>query len=94
VTGAKNRALLDEVSIVAMELGVTTAQLAIAWLLAQGDDVVPIPGTTQEARLSEKAAAARILWSDADLARLDSVAPRASWSGDRVAFAALRTTRT
>jgi Aldo/keto reductase family len=75
------------------ECGGTPAQLALAWLLAQGDDVVPIPGTKRIDRLEENAAAAVTL-SEADLDRLESVALRSAWAGDRVAFASHRETRT
>jgi len=88
-----NRALVDEVRRVAAEREVTPGQLALAWLLAQGDDVVPIPGTKRRERLEENAAAAAITLSPTDLDRLEAAAPRAAWSGDRQSFAAYRTTR-
>jgi len=89
----RNRALVDEVRRLAAERGATPAQLALAWLLAQGDDIVPIPGTRRAARLEENAAAADIALSTADLERLEVLAPRAAWSGDRQSFAAHRTAR-
>jgi len=88
-----NRALVDEVRRVAAEREVTSGQLALAWLLAQGDDVVPVPGTKRRERVEENAAAAAIEVSVSDLVRLEEVAPRAAWSGDRQSFAACRTTR-
>jgi len=88
-----NQALVDEVHRVAAERGVTPGQLALAWLLAQGDDVVPIPGTKHRGRLEENAGAAAITLSPADLARLEAVAPRTAWSGDRQSFAVHRTIR-
>jgi len=88
-----NRALVDEVRRVAAEREVTPGQLALAWLLAQGDDVVPVPGTKRRERVEENAAAAAIALSVSDLARLEEVAPRAAWSGERESFAAYRTTR-
>lgn len=60
---------------VAAERGVTPGQLALAWLLAQGDDVVAIPGTKRRERLEENAAAA-ITLSPKELDRLEAVAPR------------------
>jgi aryl-alcohol dehydrogenase-like predicted oxidoreductase len=90
---ARNRALVGELKRMADERGLTPAQLALAWLLAQGDDVVPIPGTTRIDRLEENAGAAAVTLSPADLDRLETVAPRSAWAGDRVAFAADRETR-
>ena len=77
----------------AEELGSTTGQLALAWLLAQGPDVVPIPGTRNPDRLAENVAATRIRLSEADLRRLEELVPRAGWSGDRRSFAAPVTNR-
>jgi len=92
--GERNHALVDELKRVADERRITPAQLALAWLLAQGDDVVPIPGTKRIDRLEENAAAADLTLSTADLERLEAAAPRSAWAGDRVAFAAFRSTRT
>jgi len=88
-----NQALLDEVRRVAAEREATPGQLALAWLLAQGEDVVPIPGTKRRVRVEENAAAAAITLSPKELDRLEAAAPRAAWSGDRQSFAAYRTTR-
>jgi aryl-alcohol dehydrogenase-like predicted oxidoreductase len=85
--GARNRMLVDRLRRVAREWGATAAQVALAWLLAQGDDVVPIPGTTRIARLEENCAAAKLGLSTADVERLERLAPRRAWAGDRVAFA-------
>lgn len=81
-------------SRLAKERGVTAGQLALAWLLAQGPDVVPIPGTRRPERLAENAAAADIELSAADIERLEAIAPRAAWAGDRQSFAAHGVTRT
>ncbi len=91
---ARNLALVDAVAGLAAERGVTAGQLALAWLLAQGPDIVPIPGTRRQRRIEENAAAAAIELSRSDLARLDQLVPRAAWAGDRQSFAAHRTTRT
>jgi aryl-alcohol dehydrogenase-like predicted oxidoreductase len=91
---ARNRVLVEAIRGVATEHGVTPAQLALAWLLAQGPDVVPIPGTRHRQRLHENLAATEIVLSAADLARLEQIAPRAAWAGDRRSFAAHGTTRT
>src|SRR5215472_9520310 len=90
---ARNTAVADDVRRLAVELGITPAQLALAWLASQGDDVVPIPGTKRIPRLEENAAAAAVTLSRADLERLETIAPRAAWEGDRDAFAAHRTSR-
>ncbi len=89
----RNQAILAEVQALAAERGVTAGQLALAWLLAQGDDVVPIPGTKRRDRLEENAAAADVDLTPADLHRLHAEAPRDAWAGDRHSFAAHRTTR-
>lgn len=91
---ARNLAVVEAVGRLAAQRGVTAGQLALAWLLAQGPDVVPIPGTRRRARLAENAAAAEIELSPADLQQLEAVAPRAAWTGDRQSFAAHHTTRT
>lgn len=91
---ARNLALVDAVRQLAAGRGATPGQLALAWLLAQGSDVVPIPGTRSPQRVEENAAAAALELSAADLAGLEQVAPRSAWSGDRQSFAAHGTTRT
>jgi len=77
-----NIAIVEEIERIASDLDVTPAQLAIAWVLAQGDDIVPIPGTRKVSRLEENAAAADIDLSADQLAALDAL-PRPS--GDRYA---------
>ncbi|MEO7982107.1 MAG: aldo/keto reductase [Sporichthyaceae bacterium] len=82
---AKNLELVDRVREIAEEKGVTASQLALAWVLAQGDDVVPIPGTKRVAYLEENAAAVHVALTDKDLAVLDEVAPQGAALGDRYA---------
>jgi aryl-alcohol dehydrogenase-like predicted oxidoreductase len=77
-----NLRILDEVEDVAGEIGATPAQVALAWLLAQGDDIAPIPGTKRVERLEENAAADSLELSEAQLERLSSIGPAA---GDRYA---------
>jgi aryl-alcohol dehydrogenase-like predicted oxidoreductase len=89
----RNLALVAELTRLAAERKVTTGQLALAWLLARGPDVVPIPGTRNQARVLENAAAAEIRLSSADIDALEAVAPRSAWTGDRRSFAAHGTTR-
>jgi aryl-alcohol dehydrogenase-like predicted oxidoreductase len=81
----KNLELVERVKEIAGEKGVTAGQLALAWVLAQGDDIVPIPGTTKVKNLEENVAAADIDLSDDDLQRLDEVAPKGAAAGDRYA---------
>jgi aryl-alcohol dehydrogenase-like predicted oxidoreductase len=79
----KNFDLLRRVEEIAREKGATPGQLALAWVLAQGEDVVPIPGTKRVAYLEENAAAADVELTPDDLARLDAVIPRGAAAGDR-----------
>jgi aryl-alcohol dehydrogenase-like predicted oxidoreductase len=79
----RNLELVDRVREIADEKGVTASQLALAWVLAQGDDVVAIPGTKRVSYLEENAAAADITLSDVDLKRLDEAAPVGATAGDR-----------
>jgi aryl-alcohol dehydrogenase-like predicted oxidoreductase len=72
---AKNLELVRVVERVASEKGVTPGQLALAWVMAQADDIVPIPGTKHVKYLEENAAAADIVLSRADLSRIDAVFP-------------------
>ena len=78
-----NLRLVDAVREMAAEKGVTAGQLALAWVLAQGDDVVPIPGTKRRSYLEENAAAAAVGLSPDDLARLESIAPPDAAVGSR-----------
>ena len=80
---ARNRAVVERLEALAREADVTTAQLALAWVLAQGDDVVPIPGTKRVKYLEENAKAAEIRLSPLQLARLDEAAPRGAAAGTR-----------
>jgi aryl-alcohol dehydrogenase-like predicted oxidoreductase len=91
---AGNLALVAAIRELASRRGMTAGQLALAWLLAQGPDVVAIPGTRRPARLAENAAAADVQLTAADLEQLEAVAPRAAWAGDRQSFAAHGTIRT
>ncbi|MFF7309105.1 aldo/keto reductase [Streptomyces sp. NPDC008137] len=83
----RNLALADEVQAIAAEARATPAQVAIAWLLAQGDDIAPIPGTKRVTRVEENAAADRIQLPDEVLTRLSSLPPAA---GDTHTEAAMR----
>ena len=77
----RNLALLEKVREIASEKGCTPGQLALAWVLAQGEDVVAIPGTKRRTYLEENLAAADIELTEDDLARIDAEVPEAE--GDR-----------
>lgn len=81
----RNLDLVTRVQAVAKEKGCTPAQLALAWLLAQGDDIVPIPGTKRRRYLEENMGALNVRLTPADLSRIDEVAPRGVTAGDRYA---------
>jgi aryl-alcohol dehydrogenase-like predicted oxidoreductase len=79
----KNLALVDEVKAIAEQKGCTPGQLALAWVLAQGEDIVAIPGTKRVQYLEENVAASDVKLSDEDLAALDRAVPRDAVAGDR-----------
>ena len=72
-----NLRIVDDVRAVAVEVGATPAQVAIAWLLAQGDDIAPIPGTKRVARIEENVAADRVELTADQLGKLDNLTPAA-----------------
>ena len=78
-----NLKLLGRIEAIAKTLEVTNAQIALAWLLAKGNDVVPIPGTRKISRLEENLAAIDITLTAADLAALDEAAPIGAFAGER-----------
>ena len=80
---ADNVVLAEQVAAIAAEKGVTPAQLALAWVLAKGEDIVPIPGTKRRTRLEENAAAAGIELTAGDMARVDAAIPAAEVRGVR-----------
>jgi aryl-alcohol dehydrogenase-like predicted oxidoreductase len=79
----RNLALARAAGEMAEAKGITPAQLALAWVLAQGDDVVPIPGTKRRTRLEENAAALGVALTPEDLAALERVVPAEAVAGDR-----------
>ena len=81
----KNLDLVAAVGAIAADKGVTAAQLALAWVLAQGEDLVPIPGTRRIATLEQNVAAADIVLTADDLARIEAVFPRDAAAGERYA---------
>ena len=87
----KNLRLVDRIREIAAAKAVKPAQLALAWVLAQGDDVVPIPGTTDRRHLEENVAATEIALSRQELARIEQVAPKGVASGERYPAAGMAT---
>ncbi len=85
----KNLDLVAQVQTLAQGKGCTPAQLALAWLLAQGEDIVPIPGSTRAARVEENAGATAVQLSPADLASLQALAPGVA--GERYAAGGMKT---
>ena len=89
----RNLALVEVLAGVAAELGATNAQVALAWVLSRGEDVVPIPGTAKQHRIEENAAAAALRLSSVQLDLLDrtffpgALAGKNNWSGDEMAMA-------
>ena len=79
----RNLELVERVEQIAAEKGVTPSQLALAWVQAQGDDIVPIPGTKRRRYLEENVAAASIELTDDELGRLDEVFPAGVTAGER-----------
>jgi aryl-alcohol dehydrogenase-like predicted oxidoreductase len=79
----RNLDLVDRIAELAREQRCTPAQLALAWLLAQGDDIVPIPGTRRPSRLNENVEALQLELSAEDLRRIDEVAPKGAAAGER-----------
>lgn len=84
----RNIALVEAVSAIAADKGVSPAQLALAWVLAQGDHLVPIPGTRRIPTLEDNIAAADIVLTAEELARIEAVFPKGAASGHRYAEAA------
>jgi aryl-alcohol dehydrogenase-like predicted oxidoreductase len=81
----RNLELVERVEQIAGEKGVSAGQLALAWVLHQGEDIVPIPGTKRRSYLEENVAAAEVELSADDLARIDQAAPAGETAGDRYA---------
>jgi len=79
----KNLKLVDKMKAIATAKGVTPSQLALAWLLAQGDDIVPIPGTKRRKYLEENVGATEITLTPNELSQIEAVAPKGVAAGDR-----------
>lgn len=86
---AKNLSLVEALTQIAAEKGATPAQLALAWILHQGEHIAPIPGTTKAARLEENLGAADLSLSAEDLARIAAAVPETAVEGERYTKAGL-----
>jgi len=84
----KNLDLVDAVKVIASDKGITAAQLALAWVLSQGEDLIPIPGTRRIATLEQNAAAVDVVLTPEDLARIEAVFPKGAATRHRYAEAA------
>jgi aryl-alcohol dehydrogenase-like predicted oxidoreductase len=87
----KNQVLVDRVRAIAKRTGHTPGQLALAWLLSKGQDIVPIPGTKRRKYLEENAAAEDITLTPAEVAELEAAVPEHEIVGDRYAPASMKT---
>ena len=88
-----NLRIVDAIGAVADRHGVSKAQVALAWLLAQGDDIVPIPGTKRRATMEDSMAAADLTLSADDIAAIDAAAPKGGTSGPRYGEQGMRMVR-
>jgi len=86
----RNLDLVRRIEQIASEKGCQASQLALAWVLAQGEDIVPIPGTTRRTHLEENIAALQLKLSPQDLARINEVAPKGVTAGERYAENAMK----
>ncbi|MEJ7811490.1 MAG: aldo/keto reductase [Gemmatimonadaceae bacterium] len=87
---AKNLDLVSRVEAIAREKGCTPAQLALAWVMAQGNDIVPIPGTRHRTRLEENVGAAQVGLTEGDMRAIDDAAPRGAAAGERYGEGGMR----
>jgi len=85
----KNLELVDEIKTIAADKGCTPSQLALAWVMAQGEDIVPIPGTKRRKYLEENAAAVDVKLTPQDLERIDRVLPSGAATGERYPAASM-----
>jgi aryl-alcohol dehydrogenase-like predicted oxidoreductase len=86
----KNLDIVTRVTEMAQNKGVTPGQLALAWVLAQGNDIVPIPGTKRRSYLEQNVAASGVEITEEDVRRLDELAPKGAASGMRYPEAMMR----
>lgn len=86
----RNLQLVERIGELAKSKGCTPSQLALAWLLMQGEDIVPIPGTTRTARLEENLGAVDVVLTESELRNIDAIAPLGVAAGNRYPEAAMR----
>jgi aryl-alcohol dehydrogenase-like predicted oxidoreductase len=86
----RNQVLVERVKAIAERRGAKAGQLALAWVLAKGEDMVPIPGTKRRKYLEENAAAADIKLTPAEVAELEAAVPQSEIAGDRYAAPAMK----
>jgi aryl-alcohol dehydrogenase-like predicted oxidoreductase len=86
----KNQVLVERVRAIAVRRGVKAGQLALAWVLAKGNDLVPIPGTKRRTYLEENSAAAEIKLSPSEVTELEAAVPMDEVVGDRYTAASLQ----
>lgn len=89
----QNLKVVDAIGTVADSHGVSKAQIALAWLLAQGDDIVPIPGTKRRVTMEDSVASVDVALSAEDIAALDAVSPRGGTAGPRYAERGMKMVR-
>jgi aryl-alcohol dehydrogenase-like predicted oxidoreductase len=89
----RNLAQVAALGRISRDYGVLPGQLALAWLLAQGPDVIPLPASRRPERVRQNAAAARLRLTESDLRYLDEVMPKAGWAGSRTSFSVPTTVR-
>ncbi|HEX2769359.1 MAG TPA: aldo/keto reductase [Geobacteraceae bacterium] len=87
----RNLELVERIKAIAERKGITAGQLALAWVLAQGDDIVPIPGTKRRKYLEENTAAGAVVISEAEKAEIAEALPKGAASGERYPAAAMTT---
>ena len=87
---ARNAELVERVAAIAKEKGCTPAQLALAWLLARGKDIIPIPGTKRKERIAENVGALSVKLSPQDVARIDAAVPAGAAAGLRYPEGAMK----
>ncbi|MGD0442977.1 MAG: aldo/keto reductase [Edaphobacter sp.] len=86
----KNLALVERVEVIAQHIGATAGQLALAWILAKGEDIIPIPGTKRRKYLDENAQAVNIKLTPAEVEELEAAIPESEIAGDRYNAVALQ----
>ena len=89
----QNLKVVDAIGAVADAHGVSKAQIALAWLLAQGDDIVPIPGTKRRVTMEDSVASVDVALSAEDIAALDAASPRGGTAGPRYAERGMKMVR-